>query len=321
MQKVRLFALGVLSMGMVTAAIGQSYPTKPVRIVVPSAPGGGQDVIGRAFAQKFLEAWGQPVIVENRPGGGSNIGAEVVARSLPDGNSILVTTVVLAIAPSLYSKLTFDPVSGFIPVSQIMSTYLVLVTHPTLPGTVKELVALAKANPGKLNNYHNGLGSGLHLTSAMFRLAAGIDFTDVIYKGGSDAVPALLRNDVQMSFLNTTAVMPMVKAGKLRALAVSGTTRGSAFPDVPTMAELGYPDVNYVGWVSLFVPAGTPRDIVNKIANETIKAVRMPDINDKMPAWGGDGAGTTPEQFGAKFREDVARYAKLIKQINVPPAD
>lgn len=321
MKKIRLLAASVLLLSLVTGATAQNYPTKPVRIVVPSVPGGGQDVVTRAMAQKFSEAWGHQVIADNRPGAGGNIGADAVARSAPDGYTILLTTAALAIAPSLYRKLSYDPVNGFIPVSQIMSTYLVLAVHPSLPGTVKDLVAYAKANPGKLNYYHFGIGSGLHLTGEMFRVAANIDFTNVIYKGDGDAVPALLRNEVQMSFLNPTAVVQLVKAGKLNALAVSGTARGSAFPDVPTMAELGYPDVNYVGYLGFFVPAGTPRDIVAKIANETIRTVRMPDINDKMPIWGGDGAGTTPEVFAAKFKEDVARYARVIKQANIPPAD
>jgi len=321
MKNVRLLAAGALLLGFAAVATAQNYPTKPVRIVVPSVPGGGQDVVTRAMAQKFSEAWGYQVIADNRPGAGGNIGADAVARSAPDGYTILLTTAALAIAPSLYRKLSYDPVNGFIPVSQIMSTYLVLAVHPSLPGTVKELIAYAKANPGKLNYYHFGIGSGLHLTGEMFRAAANIDFTNVIYKGDGDAVPALLRNEVQMSFLNPTAVVQQIKAGKLNALAVSGTARASAFPDVPTMAELGYPEVNYVGYLGFFVPAGTPRDIVAKIANETIRTVRMPDINDKMPIWGGEGAGTTPEVFAAKFKEDLARYARVIKQANIPLAD
>jgi tripartite-type tricarboxylate transporter receptor subunit TctC len=321
MNKMGLIATGLLLLGLTAGATAQNYPTKPVRIIVPSAPGGGQDIVARGMAQKFSEAWGHQVIAENRAGAGGNIAADVVARSAPDGYTILLTTAALAIAPSLYRKLSYDPVNGFIPVSQVMSTYLVLVVHPSLPGSVKELVAYAKANPGKLNYYHFGLGSGLHLTGEMFRAAANIDFTNVIYKGDGEAVPALLRNEVQMSFLNPAASVGHVRAGKLRALAVSGVTRGSVFPDVPTMAELGFPDVNYVGYIGFFVPAGTPRDIVGKIANETIRTVRMPDINEKMPVWGGDAAGTTPEAFAAKFKEDIARYAKVIKQANVPPAD
>ena len=320
MRSVCLLAACML-LGAATGAASQSYPAKPVRIVVPSVPGGGMDVVTRALAQKFTEAWGQQVLVENRPGGGGNIGADAVAKSAPDGYTMLMTTASLAIAPSLYRKLTYDPVKSFVPVSQIMSTYLVLVVHPSLPSDLKGLIALVKAQPGKLNYYHMGPGSGLHLTAEMFRAAANIDFTMVIYKGDGEAVPALLRNEVQMSFLNPTASVQQVKAGKLRALAQSGTSRGSAFPDVPTMAELGYPEVNYVGYLGFFVPAGTPRDVVNKIASETIRVVRLPDIRARMPVWGGDSAGTTPEEFGAKFREDIARYAKVIKQAKVPPVD
>ncbi|MCC6472928.1 MAG: tripartite tricarboxylate transporter substrate binding protein [Burkholderiales bacterium] len=316
-----VFFAGVLFAGLAAGAPAQNYPTRPVRIVVPSVPGGGQDVVTRALAQKFTEAWGQQVLAENRPGGGNNIGAEAVARAAPDGHTILLTSASLAIAPSLYRKLNYDPVNGLVPVSQIMTTYLVLVTHPSLPGTLKELTAHIKANPGKLNYYHIGLGSGLHMTGEMWRAAAGLDYTNVIYKGDGEAVPALLRNEVQMSFLNPTAVVQHVKAGKLRALAVSGTSRGGAFPDIPTMAELGYPEVNYVGWLGFFVPAGTPRDIIGRIAGETIRVVRLPDIASRMPVWGGDGAGTTPEVFAAKYREDIARYAKIIKMAKVPLVD
>ncbi len=188
MKKISFIAASVL---LVVAgfASAQNYPTKPVRIVVPSVPGGGQDVVTRAMAQKFSEAWGHQVIADNRPGAGGNIGADAVARSAPDGYTILLTTAALAIAPSLYRKLSYDPVNGFIPVSQIMSTYLVLAVHPSLPGNVKDLIAYAKANPGKLNYYHFGLGSGLHLTGEMFRVAANIDFTNVIYKGTATPCP------------------------------------------------------------------------------------------------------------------------------------
>ncbi len=302
-------------------AIAQSYPNKPVRVVVPSVPGGGQDVVTRAVAQKFTEAWGQQVLVDNRPGAGGNIAADAVARSQPDGYTILMTTASMAVAPSLYRKLTYDPVKSFTPVSQIMSTYLVLVVHSSLPTDLKQLIALAKKQPGSLNYYHMGPGSGLHIVAEMFRAAANIDFTEVIYKGDGEAMPALLRNDVQMSFLNPTAALPHVKAGKLRVLAQSGVTRGSMFPDVPTMAELGYPDVRYVGFLGFFVPAGTPREIVNHIATETTRVVHLPEIRERMPGWGGDSAGTTPEEFAAKFQEDIATYARIIKQAHVPPVD
>jgi tripartite-type tricarboxylate transporter receptor subunit TctC len=307
--------------GFAAGAFAQSYPSKVVRLVVPSVPGGGQDVVTRALAQKFSESWGQQAIVENRPGAGGNIAHDVVAKAAPDGYTVLMTTAALAIAPSLYRKLTYDPVKDFVPVSQIMSTYLVLVVHPNLPGNMKELVSLMKANPGKYNYYHFGAGSGLHLTGEMFKAAAGVTYTDAIYKGDGDAIPAMLRGDVHMSFLNPTAAVPQVKAGKLRAVAVSGTARGSAFPEVPTTAELGYPDIQYVGFLGFFLPAGAPRDVVNRIANETIRVVRLPDIEPKMPAWGGESAGTTPEAFNTKFREDIARYAKVIKMANVPLVD
>jgi len=321
MKRISRLALMLLLGLAASSSFAQNYPSKPVRIIVPFLPGGGVDVLGRAFAQKFTEAWGQQFIVDNRAGAGGNIGADAVAKSAPDGYTLLVTTAGLAVAPGLYRKLPFDALKDFAPTTQVISTYLVLAVNPRMPGTFKELIALAKSHPGTLNFGHTGLGSGPHIAGEMLRAAAAINIVMVPYKGDAQAVPALLSNEVQLEFPNPTTAVQLVKSGKLRALAVTGTSRGGAFPDVPTTAELGYPDINYVGWVSFFAPAGTPHDILEEISSETARALRMPDIVERLPGWGGEAAGTTPAQFAAKYRADIARYTKIIREANIPLVD
>jgi tripartite-type tricarboxylate transporter receptor subunit TctC len=322
---VRSFAcagLAVLGSVCAESTFAQSYPAKPIRIVVPFLAGGSVDTMGRTFAQKFTEAWGQQVIVDNRPGAGGNIGADAVAKAAPDGYTLLLTTTGHAVAPSLFRKLPFDAIKDFAPVSQVIATYLVLTVNNDLPvHSLKELVALAKAQPGKLNYGHTGLGVSPHMTSDMLRFAAGIDIVAIPYKGDAGVVPALLSGEIQFAFSAPVTVFEHVRAGRMRAIAVTGNTRGSGFPDVPTTAEAGFPDVSYVGWVGFFAPGGTPRDILNKIAAETARDLRMPDVAARLPGWGGEAAGTTPDEFAAKYRADVARYAKIIKDANVPLVD
>lgn len=317
----QLVAPAILFFFAAAGAFAQAYPAKPVRIVVPFPPGGGVDVVARTFSQKFTEAWGQQVIVENRPGAGGNIAADAVAKSVPDGYTLLITTIGHAVAPSLYRKLPFDPIKDFAAASQITATYLVLVANPGMPGTLKELVALAKSQPGKLNYGHTGLGVAPHMVGEMLKAAAGIDIVMVTYKGDAQTVPAMLSNEVQMGFSPPTTVVQHVKAGRLRALAVSGAARGAAFPDVPTVTEAGYPDATYNGWVGFFAPGGTPHDILNKISSETARALRLPDVAERLPTWGAEPAGTTPDEFAARYRADIARYAKVIKDANIPRLD
>ncbi len=303
------------------AALAQGYPTKPVRLIVPFLAGGGVDALARALSQRFAEAWGQSVIVENRPGAGGNIGANAVAKATPDGYTLLVASTGLAMAPSLYRKLPFDPLKDFAATSQIMSNYFVLVANPGVPATLKELVALAKSQPGKLNYGHTGLGGSPHLVGEMLRAAAGINIVFVPYKGDAQTLLAMLANEVQMTFAPPATVVQMVKSGKLRALAVTGTSRSTAFPDAPTTTEAGFPEVTYAGWVGFFAPGGTPRDILNKISQETARALRMPEIVERLASGGLEAAGTTPEEFAARYRADIARYAKIIKDANIPLVD
>ena len=314
----QVLALLVVIAGSVNA---QSYPAKPVRMIVPFTAGGGVDLTGRALAQHFTEAWGQPVVVENRAGAGGNIGAEVIARAAPDGHTIMITTTGHAVAASLYRKLPFDPIKDFTPISQITQTYLVLVTHPSMPRSMKELIAYAKANPGKLNYGHPGVGVAPHLIGELMKSSTGIDIVFIAYKGDAQTVPAMIANEIQFEFTPPATIAQQVKAGKLRGLAVSSPTRSKAFPDLPTTAEAGFPEVNYVGWNGFFAPGGTPRDIASKVSAETVRALRAPQMVERLLAGGTEPAGTTPEDFNAKYRADIALYAKLIKDAKVPLVD
>jgi tripartite-type tricarboxylate transporter receptor subunit TctC len=321
MRRIVPLAATALLLAFAPGSIAQPYPAKPVRIFVPFPPGGGVDVVARTMSQAFTDFWKQQVIVENRPGAGGNIAADLVAKAPPDGYTLLITTTGHAVAPSLYRKLPFDPFKDFAAVSQITSTYLVLVANPAMPASLKELIALAKAQPGKLNYGHTGLGVAPHLVGEMLKAAAGVNIVMVTYKGDAQTIPAMLSNEVQMGFSPPTTVVGHVKAGRLRALAVSGARRGAAFPDVPTVTEVGYADATYNGWVGFFAPAGTPRDMLNKVSADTARALRLPDVAARLPGWGAEAAGTTPEQFAATYRADVARYAKIIKAANVPLVD
>lgn len=303
-------------------AFAQTYPVKPVRMIVPFTAGGTSDAIARAFAQKFSEAWKYQVLVENRPGAGTIIGSEVVAKAVPDGHTLLIAAPGHAVLSSIYRKLPFDPVNDFAPVSQIITTYHVLVVHPSVPaGSLKELIALARSQSGKLNYGHAGVGTATHLVGEMLRISAGIPVVAVPYKGDAGVGLALLTGEVQFGFMVPTNALDNARAGRLRALAVTGGERGSAFPNVPTVAEAGLPDFEYTGWVGILAPAGTPRDILTKISGEVARVLRMPDIAARLPAWGGDAAGTTPEQFSAKFRSDVVKFAKIVKEAGIPPME
>ena len=325
MEGLRRFAawilLGALA-GGTGGVVAQTYPAKPMRIIVPFGAGATLDLMARAFGQKFTDAWGQVTVVEPRIGVGGTIAADVVAKSAPDGYTLLLTTTGQAISPSLYRRLPYDPANDFSPVTQIISTYLVLVCNAKLPVTsVKELIALAKSKPGKLNFAHPGVGSSPHLVEEMLRLQSGIDVVTVPYKNSGPLLVELLAGDVQFVWLPPTDVLEHVNRGRLRALAVSGTTHASALPNIPTMSEAGVRNVEYVGWVGLFAPAGTPNDVIAKVSREVAQDLRMPDIAARLAGWGGEAAGTTPEQFAARYKSDIAKYAKIIKEAGIPTMD
>ena len=303
-------------------AAGQGYPAKPVRIVVPLAAGGGVDSVARAFAQKYSEAWRLPVIVENRPGAGNIIGADYVAKSAPDGYTLLASSSSLASNAVLFRKLPFDAVRDFAPVTQFIATQLFLALNPKVPANnVRELIAYAKAQPGKLNYGSTGIGSGAHLISEMLKIDTGIDVVHVPYKGDAPLMPALLNGEIQFGFLTASAVLPHAKTGRLRALAVTGRTRVSTAPDLPTMMEAGVPNFEFESWIGLFAPAGTPGDILGAISAETARALKQPDMIARLPGWGGDAVGSTPDAFAARYRGDIAKLGKVVSEARIPLAE
>jgi len=320
-QGIRL-ALGVALCLAAIAAPAQNFPARPVHLVVPFAAGGAVDLIGRTFAQKLSDIWKQQVVVDNKAGAGGNIGADAVAKAAPDGYTLLINISGQAISAGLYRKLPFDPVKDFAPVTQLTSTFLILVSNPKVPArSVKELIALAKSRPGKLNYGSTGIGASPHLVGELFKSVAGIDAVHVPYKGDAPLTPALLTDEVQFAFLPLSAALQHIQSGKLRALAVTGAKRGASVPEVPTFIEAGLPEFEFSGWIGIFAPGATPRDLVHKISADFVKALNMPDVLERLPGWGYEPVGGTPEQFAAKYRADIGFYAKIIRDAKVPLVD
>ena len=306
-----------VSMLLGAPASAQQWPSKPVRIVVPFGAGGGTDIQGRLLAQKFQASMGQNFLVDNRSGAAGLIGAELVAKSPPDGANILFTTASLAVNITLYSKrMTFDPYTDLVPVSWISSVPLVLVVHPSVPvKNVKELVALARKT-GQLNAAHNGSGTTSHLSIEMLKLFGGVNVTPIPYKGGGPAIVALISGEIDFSFATALAAQPFIKAGKVRALAVTTAKRSSAFPDLPTMSSI-YPEFESDNWYAMFFPKGTGKDVVAKLNAEIIKALKAPDLNEFIRKEGGEPVGSTPEELTAYFKREGEKYAKVIKAAKV----
>lgn len=296
------------------AAWPQAYPVKPVRIVVPFPPGGTSDILARAIGQKLNEEWKQQIIVDNRPGAGANIGAEIVAKSPPDGYTLLLASTIHTINPSLYSKLAYDPVRDFTPITLIAATSQVLVVHPSLPvKTVKEFIAYAKKRPGALNYSSAGNGSQPHLTAELFKTKTGINIVHVPYKGAPPAMTDLLAGQVALTFATAPSAVPHVKAGKLRALGVSTAQRIAALPDVPTIAEAGVPGFEAAGWNGLVGPAGMPAPVVDKLNAAVVRIVHVPAMSTYLSGQGADPQTTTPGQFGDYIKSEIVKWAKVVK--------
>ena len=292
-----------------------TYPAKPVRFVVPFPAGGTTDILARAVAQKLSETWGQQVIVDNRPGAAGNIGSELVARSAPDGYTLLMGTVgTHAINQSLYEKLPYDPVKDFTPVVLVAGVPNVLVVNPSVPAqSVAELIAYAKANPGKLNFASSGSGTSIHLSGELFKVLTGVQITHVPYKGSAPALTDLMGGQVQLMFDNLPSSLAFVKAGKLRALAVTSTTRAAALPDVPTMVEAGVSGFEASSWFGMLAPTGTPRDIVLRINAEVAKWLATPEAREKLAGQGAIVAGGAPEDFARHIASESAKWARVVK--------
>jgi len=319
MKSLMRFALAiaaVLSIGNVAPADAQgAYPTKPVRLVVPFPPGGTTDILARAVAQKLSETWGQQVIVDNRPGAGGNIGSELVAKSAPDGYTLLMGTVgTHAINPSLYAKMPYDHVKDFTPVILVAGVPNVLVVNPSLPvNSVSELIAYGKANPNKLNFASSGNGTSIHLSGELFRAMTGVQMTHVPYKGSSPALTDLIAGQVQLMFDNLPSSLQFIKAGKLRALAVTSLERSSALPDVPTLAESGLPGFEASSWFGVLAPAGTPNDIIVKLNTAIAGWLATADAKEKLAAQGAIAAGGAPDAFVRHIAAETSKWAKVVK--------
>lgn len=295
-------------------APGANYPAKQIRVIVPFPAGGPTDAIARAIGQKLSETWGQPVIVDNRPGAGGNIGTELAAKSPADGYTLFIGTVANAINQSLFAKLPFDFVRDFAPVTQNYVTGLILAVHPSLPAhSVKELIALAKAHPGQLSYSSSGVGGTPHLAGELFNSMAGVKMVHVPYKGSAPAMADLLGGHIQLTFDNMLTVLPQVKAGKLRGLAVTMTTRSPLAPELPTVAEAGLKGFEVKSWNGVMVPTGTPKEIIARLNGEIVRILRQPDLREKFLVQGVELVPTTPEEFGAFIKQDIAKWAKVIQ--------
>jgi tripartite-type tricarboxylate transporter receptor subunit TctC len=297
-----------------SAAFAQAYPSKPIHIVVGFTPGGGVDINARLLAPKLAEDFGQQVIVENRPGAGTNIANEFVARAAPDGYTLLINTAAVAINMSLYKKVGYDALRDFAPLSLFSMSPNILVVHVSVPAkNVKELIALARSRPGELNFSSAGAGTTQHLAGELFNLRAGTKMVHVPYRGSAPSLTALISGEVELTYANVPAISAHVKAGRLRPLANLGPKRSDQLPAVPTMREAGIKGVEVVVWYGVLAPAATPRDIVAKLADAIARAARSADTSQRLQDLGAEPVGNTPEEFGKLLREEVARWAEVVK--------
>ncbi len=298
-----------------TASAQTNYPEQPIRILVGFTPGVAPDITSRLLAEKFTEAWGKPVVVENVTGAGGNIATERAAKAAPDGYTLVMGgNASLIFSPSMYEKLAYDPIKDFAPISLVFIAANVLVVHPDVPvKTLPEFIAYARANPGKLTYAHAGAGTSQHLAAELLRSVTGIDIRPVAYRGTTALLPDLLAGRIPMSFGNIVNVAPLVKEGKLRAFAVTSLKRSAVMPDLPTMAESGYPGFEAVPWFGLMAPAGTPPAIVEKLHRETVKVLSQPDVKRKLNELGLDVIGGTPTEFAATIEREIPQWAKVIK--------
>ena len=318
-----------LTMGVVPAlcaslasAWARDYPNRPIRMVVPYAPGGGVSILGQIVGNKMSEFLKQPIVIDNRPGAGGNLGADIVAKSPPDGYTILLHTSAMSSAPSLYSKLPFDPVRDFVPVSMVISTQFVIAGSPKAPAAdLRELAALAKDKPGTLNFGSSGPGSSLHIFAEMFNSIAGVKMVHIPYRGDAPMVTALIGGDIQLAFLPQANGIANVQSNLIRGLGVTGPKRMGALPNVPTALEQGFKGLEVGSWNAMFVPAGTPPDIVNAIQQALAKSLADPKVREVLIQTGQEPVGDTPEAFAATFKADIARFAKVVADAKIPKLD
>jgi tripartite-type tricarboxylate transporter receptor subunit TctC len=298
-------------------AFAQAYPSKPIRIVVGFPPGGGNDIIARLIGAKMQQTWGQPVVIDNKPGANSIIATEHVAKSAPDGYTLLVNaTGGMSVNPVLYAKLPYDSLKDFAPISMVGVFPLVLVVHPSVPvSSVREWIAYAKANRGKLN-YSAG-SSSFQVATEMLKQMTGTDIRHIPYKGSAAAIAAVISGDVQMTIVDTPPLVAQIKAGKVKALGVTSAKRAASMSELPTIAESGVPGYEMVLWIGVFAPAGTPRETVSKLNTEVVRIVKLPDIREKLDGMGVDPLGNTSEQTAEWIRREITRYGPVVKAANI----
>jgi len=318
----KLLWCGVAMAGALAAPVvlAQAYPAKAIRVIVPSSPGGGTDILARVIAARLTEAWGQQVVVENRAGAGQMIGIELAAKAAPDGYSLLMAASTLAINPVMYKKVPYDALRDFAPITQAAALPNILVAHPSLPvKNVKELVALAKARPGQLVYASAGHGTSPHLSFELFLYMTGTKMIHVPYKGTGPGAVDTVAGQVQLMMPNLLTALPHVKSGRLRALGVTSAKRSAGVPDVPTIAQAGVPGYEAIQWYGLLAPAGTPREIVTKLHGEIVKILAAPDTREKLSSDGAEPVGSTPEQFAAFIRAETDKWGKVVKAAGIQP--
>jgi tripartite-type tricarboxylate transporter receptor subunit TctC len=318
---IRAPAALVLASLIISAVWAQDYPGKPIRLLVPFSTGGGNDTLGRVFGQKFTDAWGQSVIVENRPGAGGTLATALVARAAPDGYTLLISSIATqAVSPHLYRDPGYDPVKDFAPIALLGIAPVVMGVNLAVPAkSVQEFIVLAKAKPGTFKYGSGGTGSVMHTSAMVFSQAAGIEMLHVPYKGAGPAYIALVGSEVDLAIDTTAALLPLVRAGRVRALAVARKTRMPEAPEIPTFIEAGLPAYEANGWYSMHAPAGTPPAIIAKLNAEIARAIKQPDMQERFKQLGLDGGGGTPEQLTAFVRSELAKYAKVIKDAGIKP--
>jgi tripartite-type tricarboxylate transporter receptor subunit TctC len=306
--------------GFLSAAFAQSYPSKPVRMILPFPPGGPTDIVGRLVAQKLQEQIGQPVVSDSRPGASGNVGLELASKSAPDGYTIVLSSPVIALSPHLYTKLNYDPMKDLAPISLVGAVRNVLVVHPSVPArTVKDLVLLARKAPGRLNYGSGGIGTTTHLAPELLKSLEKLDIVHIPYKGSGVALIGLASGQVDMEILAVPAAVGQIQAGRVRALAVLAPQRAVQLPNVPTAKESGYPDFDISVWYGILAPAATPRDVITRLNAELNKAVSANDMKEKFTTNGVDAIGGTPEQFRDFIRSESVRFGKVIKDAGIKP--
>jgi tripartite-type tricarboxylate transporter receptor subunit TctC len=316
MKRIASLLLGAALAVFAAFAHAQAWPSKPIKWVVPFAPGGTTDILARVVGEKLAIALGQPVVVENKPGAGGGVGADFTAKAAPDGYTIMGGTISThAINASLYNKLPYDPVKDFVAITLIARVPNMLVVTPSIPANnVKELIALLKANPGKYSFASSGNGTSQHLSGELFKTMAGVDMQHIPYKGSPPALQDVVGGQVAMTFDNITTAWPLAKGGKLKALAVTTAKRSAIAPDVPTLAESGLPGFEVGSWQGVFAPAGTPPEIVKRLNTEIVKILKLPDVQEKLVGLGAEPVGNTSEEFTAMVKAEVVKWADVVKK-------